>query len=123
MRNNLIIHFTSSFDTIKNIISSSSLRLSYCKEDFRMRNLKVSSAAHPMVCFSKYDIHNIDDEIITYGKYGIGLSPDWASKKKVNPVLYIDQNSRAALGLGKLLRARRNKENSKLPDNLRLPIM
>jgi len=123
MSNNLIIHFTKEFDTLTKILESSSLRLLYSKEDFFMKNLKVSSAAHPMVCFSKFDIEKIDNETITYGKYGVGFSIDWANKNKVNPVLYIDQNSMAALGLGNLLRARRNKESSKLPDNLRLPIM
>ncbi len=123
MTKKLIIHFTLKFDTIKSIVQSKSLRLSYSKEDFYMGNKKVSSAAHPMVCFSGCDINELSNKKITYGKYGIGFSNSWATRNKISPVIYINQNSMAANGLGRLLQARRNKLNSELPKHLRLPII
>lgn len=123
MNDKLIIHFTKRFDILREILSTNSLLLSYCKEDFNLGNKKISSAAHPMVCFSEYDIEGIDSEIITYGNYGIGFSKTWVKKHKISPVLYISDDSIAAKGLSSLLKARQNQESSKLPDNLRLPIM
>jgi len=119
----LIIHVTDSLKTLKSILCASSLRLSYSKEDFCIGTTKVSSAAHPMVCFCEYSINELKLKTITYGRYGIAFSKNWALKKRISPVLYIGGNSLAAKGLATLLKARQNKSDSKLPRHLRLPIM
>ena len=124
MNKQLIIHATASMKALKGILSSLSLRLSYSEEDFCIGLKKISSAAHPMVCFCEHNISEIDTKTITYGRYGIAFSTSWALKKRIIPVLYIDDNSLAAKGLATLLKARQNKENlKKLPKNLRLPII
>ncbi len=123
MNEKLIIHVTGSLKALKSILKSSSLRLSYSKEDFCIGTQKISSAAHPMACFCEYNIKELNSKMITYGKYGIAFSKAWALKKRISPVLYIDGNSLAAKGLATLLKARQNKESSTLPKNLRLPIM
>ena len=120
---NLIIHFTSSFENLTSIIKTASFRITYSKEDFKIGKLRISSAAHPMVCFSEQKIIELSNRVITYGKYGIGFTKEWARKKKLSPVIYISEYSMAAKGLAKLLRARQNQEKSNLPDSLRLPIM
>ncbi|MFW8602538.1 abortive infection system antitoxin AbiGi family protein, partial [Desulfobacterota bacterium M19] len=119
----LIIHITNTFQRLLNILNSTSLKLSYSSEDFYVGAKKISSAAHPMVCFCSCRLNEINSKIITYGKYGISFSEDWAIKNKISPVLYIDGNSLAAKGLGNLLRARQNSNNNILPKHLRLPIM
>jgi len=123
MLENKIIHITSGFDVLKNILSSKSLNLSYSQESFCDSSKTISRAVHPMVCFSEYNIDEIDTKKITYGRYGLGFSKDWARKKKIGPVLYVSQNSLAAKGMSKLLIARRNLPKSKLPKNLRLAII
>jgi len=123
MSEKLIIHITSNFNNIKSILKSESLRLSYSEEDFIAGNKRVSSAAHPMVCFSEFDIKNIEKSEVTYGQYGIGFSLDWARKKKISPVIYINPNSMAANGLGTLLRARRNKIENVLANDLKHAII
>jgi len=123
MSKQLIIHATSSLGVLKSILRSSSLRLSYCKEDFRMGPRSVSSAAHPMVCFCQYDADELARKTITYGSYGIAFSTDWALRKGISPVLYVDGNSLAAKGLATLLKARRNRASSTLPGRLRLAII
>ena len=122
MNEQIIIHATGSIKAIKSILKSSSLRLSYSKEDFCIGERKISRAAHPMVCFCQNNIHDLNSKTITYGRYGVAFSMEWALKKGISPVLYIDGNSLAAKGLATLLRARRNKDNQ-LPGNLRLSIM
>lgn len=123
MNTQLIIHVTRKLETLKSILRSSSLRLSYSKEDFCIGTQKISSAAHPMVCFCAYNLEELQSKIITYGKYGIAFSTDWALQKRISPVLYIDGNSLAAKGLATLLKARQNKMDKNLPKHLRMPIM
>jgi hypothetical protein len=119
----LIIHATKTIETLKSILISSSLKLSYSSEDFCIGTTKISSAAHPMVCFCQHDADELDKKTITYGKYGIGFSPKWALNNRISPVLYVDGNSLAAKGLATLLKARQNKADKKLPQHLRMPIM
>lgn len=123
MKNQIIIHITGTLEVLKSILHSRSLKLSYSKEDFCIGKSKISSAAHPMVCFCECNRSELTNRTITYGRYGVAFSTDWGLRKRVSPILYIDDNSLAAKGLGKLLKARQNKETSKLPANLRLPIM
>ncbi len=119
---NYIIHFTNHFSKIESILSSKTLRLTYSSEIFQLGIQRISSAAHPMVCFSEYNLEELGGTTITYGKYGLALSKEWAQKKKLHPVLYVDKNSIIAKSLAVLLRARRNKEKL-LPSELRIQIM
>ena len=123
MNEQLIIHATKTIEALRSILDSSSLKLAYSEEDFCIGTKKISSAAHPMVCFCRYDFKELDTKTIPYGEYGVAFSIDWALKKRISPVLYMDGNSLAAKGLATLLRARQNKLNEKLPDYLYLPIM
>jgi hypothetical protein len=117
-----IIHFTSSFEKLKKIIETSHLKLHYCKEEFYLGDKKISSAAHPMVSFSEYDINTIDKKNITYGRFGIAFKKSWIEKNKLHPLLYIDRDSIIAKSLASLLIARRNSTRN-LSDNVRLSIM
>lgn len=118
-----IIHFTPEFDNLKKIIISNCLKLHYCKEEFYLGTKKISSAAHPMVSFSEYDIRKIDKENITYGKLGIAFTKSWIYKQKIHPVLYIDKDSIIAQSLASLLIARRKKATEQLSSNIRLSII
>ena len=121
---NELLHTTSTMMNLKSILKSKSLKLSYSKEKFRIGNQVISSAAHPMVCFSEYNYKDliIGKEITnTYGRYGIVFKRKWVDNKKIGPVLYIKGNSLAAKGLKTLLRERR--ENTNLPDKVKLAIM
>lgn len=117
------IHFTEKYSTILNILSSQSLKLHYCKEDFCLGSTKISRAAHPMVCFSAYDFLKINRQTISYGKYGIAFKESWILKNKIHPVLYINSTSMVANALADLLRARRAKETNLLPKNVQQSIM
>ena len=118
-----IIHFTSEFEVLATILSTKSLKLYYCKEDFYLGNRRVSSAVHPMISFSEYFVKSINKKKITYGKFGIGFKKAWVSKNKLHPVLYVDNTSLIAASLADLLKARRKNATSKLATNIRLAIM
>ena len=76
-----------------------------------------------MVCFSEYNIDELEYKTISYGRYGISFSDEWVLKNKIHPVLYIEKESTVAKALAKLLRSRQNSNSSILPYDLRLPIM
>lgn len=119
----MIIHFTNHLNKIISILESSSFKLGYCTEYFGDRNQIVSSAAHPMVCFSEYTDPELEDKQITYGEYAIALKKTWAVNNGLNPVLYVERNSQAAMGIAALLKARQKNGKDTIPKKLRLPIM
>ncbi|MDX7858532.1 abortive infection system antitoxin AbiGi family protein [Aeromonas caviae] len=118
-----IIHFTNKLDYLIDIFNSGGFKLAYCGEIFNVNGSRISSAAHPMVCFSGYSENDFQNRNVTYGRYGIQMKQSWVQRKKVTPVLYVDESSQVALSLGKLLKARQGRVQFKLPDELRLSII
>lgn len=119
----MIIHFTKDFKSVVSILESCFFRLGYCAEYFGDKKRVISNAAHPMVCFSEYTEAELDSLQITYGGYAVALSKEWARTNGLNPVLYVEKNSQAALGMAILLKARQKHGKDAIPRNLRLPIM
>jgi hypothetical protein len=122
--NKLIVHTTGNIQNLKSILESKSLKLSFCCEDFYFYKKAISKAAHPMICFSEYNSLTINQETITYGRYAIGFSKNWARAKRIGPVLYVSDTSTAAKGMKDLLIARKiTSIDKKLEPKLRLAIM
>jgi thiamine kinase-like enzyme len=113
-----VIHFTDTFVKLCSILDTASLRLHYCEEVFSLGNENISSAAHPMVSFSKYRTKELQRKTITYGKYGIAFTSEWVTRNELHPVLYLDKDSKVAKALAKLLKSRR--ENANLPSKTKL---
>ncbi len=91
LSSNTLIHFTSSAENLKGILSSN-FKLSYCKECSVIGG-KESTFYVPMVSFCDIPLSQIKKHIIKYGEYGIGMTRDWARRKGLNPVLYMDKSS------------------------------
>ncbi len=56
-----------------------------------------------MISFCDIPLTRVTDHVKKYGSYAIGLTTDWATKNKLNPVLYIEKKSNLANGLFKVL--------------------
>jgi len=119
--NNVLIHFTDTFEKLASIIQESHFRLKYCKEEFVITNDEtVSKNVHPMVSFSEQNLKELHTKEITYGKYGIALHSSWVVKNNIQPVMYIEKNSEVAKSLALLLKHRRSLPKG---NKLRTPIM
>lgn len=89
---NAILHFTNSKNALKGILENN-FKIHYCKEDISFSDDKNFQIAVPMVCFCDIPFSQIKTHMEKYGNYGIGLTKEWAKRKKLNPVLYLAKDS------------------------------
>jgi hypothetical protein len=85
-----LFHFTSKKGLFG--ILQDNFKVKYCLEEIDHKEKPVEIAI-PMVSFCDIKISEIKDHIEKYGYYGIGLSKEWAFKKNLNPVLYMNSKS------------------------------
>jgi len=110
---NSIIHYTGSFKVLASILKEG-FRLKYCLEILHIGNTN-SEAVHPMISFCDIPLSDSTQHFAAYGKYGIGLSKEWAIRNGVNPVIYIDRNSLFASCIEELIIERRKKDTNLSP--------
>lgn len=87
---NILFHFTSkkSLETILN----NTFKVSYARERI-LGGDQTKEFAVPMVSFTDLRLSELKDNIGTYGKFGIGLTKDWAIRSGLNPVMYASRYS------------------------------
>lgn len=87
---NILFHFTarqSLYDILNN-----TFKISYARERI-LGGTKIKEFAVPMISFSDLRLSELKDNIGTYGKFGIGMTKDWAINKGLNPVMYASDKS------------------------------
>jgi len=95
-----LFHFTASLDDIFSILSHE-FHPHFSLEDFNVISPKSKRYpglvfAVPMVSFCDIPLSQIHPHLTFYGKYGIGLRKEWATKHSIVPVLYTYRGSRLA---------------------------
>ncbi|KZE76171.1 hypothetical protein AV926_16130 [Myroides marinus] len=85
-----LFHFTKDLDVLFSILTTG-FRGSFCKEVFKYRELEIVQYV-PKISFCDLT-ENTLSEYKNYGNYGIGISKIWAKENKLNPVLYMENNS------------------------------
>lgn len=108
-----IIHYTDSIEKIESILFEG-FSIKYCAEELLIDGDLESKAAHPMISFCDIPLSHANRHFAAYGRYGIGLSKEWANQKGINPVLYLDKRSSVSKSLGELLKDRRKRKESNL---------
>ncbi len=92
----ILFHFTKSFDSLKGILKDS-FKPCYAQEkvtlDPEAGPKIIRDFGVPMVSFCDLRVSELRDHIESYGKFGIGLSKDWAFRTKLHPVFYINEKS------------------------------
>jgi hypothetical protein len=86
----ILFHFTTKQSLYE--ILNSTFKVSYARERI-LGGAKTKEFAVPMVSFSDLRLSELKDNIGTYGKFGIGLTKEWAIAVGLNPVMYAIQES------------------------------
>ncbi|MCT7609803.1 abortive infection system antitoxin AbiGi family protein [Aliarcobacter butzleri] len=85
----ILFHFTDKNGLYK--ILENNFRLSYSKENIQGKTTNRELFV-PMVSFCDLKLSQLKVHMSKYGKYGIGLSKEWANKNGLNPVMYVNKN-------------------------------
>lgn len=93
-----VIHFAREKGFLLGILDDN-FRVHYCTEEYSLGGYRIWVKV-PMVSFCDIPLSQIKEHIGNYGKYGIGLTKEWAERKGLNPVLYIEPRSALASNLG-----------------------
>jgi len=102
LSSNSLFHFTSKAEYLIGILKNDFIPR-YCYEETTLNkdlNRGKLLGALPMVCFCDIPLGQITNHLATYGSYGIGMSKEWGIKNKLNPIIYINENSKLANSFG-----------------------
>lgn len=91
-KSHTLFHFTDSVETLEKIIRTG-FWPRYCAEDFRWYNEQLGYVAYPLVSFCDIPLTRIKDHVGFYGGFGFGMSREWAIRARLNPVIYLSENS------------------------------
>ena len=89
-----LFNFTTKLDYLITSIKNSMLSPRYCIEDIKYLKLPIKKIAYPMRCFCDINLHRLDSHLEWYGYYGLAFSKEWGMKKHIQPVQYINPDSK-----------------------------
>ena len=84
-----LFHFTDRLENLQDILLSG-LRSGLVSEKISGRNIAYSSE---MICFCDIPLSKIKEHTKWYGKYAIGIRPEFLKEKGVSPVIYTHSKS------------------------------
>jgi hypothetical protein len=87
---NILFHFTDK-KGLFNILKDT-FKVSYSREKIKGQTLEREFAV-PMVSFCDLRLSELKEHIYKYGKFGIGLTKEWAFRNELNPVMYVNETS------------------------------
>lgn len=95
-----LFHFTDSIIKLKSILKNE-FYPRYSLESYPLdpEESSILEVGVPMVSFCDIPLSSVKEHVKLYGHYGIGMSKDWAEKKKLNPVLYFYNGSDLSLNI------------------------
>lgn len=86
-----LFHFTN-FDSLKGILQNGFYPR--CSVEQVAFSTDLFPVAIPMVSFCDIKFSQLSDHLDTYGHYAIGLTKNWGIKSGINPVFYIESDTR-----------------------------
>jgi hypothetical protein len=106
---NTLFHFTNSVDNLISILENDfvphysfetySTILPFCKNREELNKIAI-----PIVCFCDLPLANVQNHLEVYGNYGIGLSKECGGNKNINPIIYLEKDSKLSKTLNENLR-------------------
>jgi hypothetical protein len=85
----ILFHFTDKDGLLE--LLKTTFKVSYAREKIEGKN-KTREFGVPMISFCDLRLSELKTHMSEYGKYGIGLSKEWANDKGLNPVWYVNKN-------------------------------
>jgi hypothetical protein len=85
-----LFHFIKRREWLLSILKKKSFQARYVYEDIPEIEYKVGI---PMKCFCDIPLGMIKKHLSNYGKFGIGITKEYAKKNTFSPVIYIHENS------------------------------
>ena len=107
MNKHTLFHF-SDIDSIKLILKDMGFKASYCKETITNSNYITKGGIQhdysiPVVSFTDLTSTSILNYKSTYGNCAIGMNIEWGKKEGLNPVLYLEKNSKISQSIAVIL--------------------
>ena len=96
-RTSSLFHFTKDPGVLQKILGTG-LVPNYCREDLSYFDRTVIVGV-PMISFCDIPLTRTSMFKARYGEYAIGLSKEWALKKQIKPILYVN-DERILVSLG-----------------------
>jgi len=92
MTGSILFHFTEKEGLFG--ILRDNFKPSFAREELKSMVTNISSQfAAPMVSFSDMRLDEVKEFNFPYGKYGIGLTKEWAVRNHLCAVMYVEENS------------------------------
>ena len=91
LSSNIVWHQTS-FDGLKAIIQSKTIKYSYSLETIKWKG-SCRHIAFPMISLCDIPISDMSEYLGKYGKYTIGFKREWGKRMGLSPVWYRDSNA------------------------------
>ena len=109
MHGETLFHFTQSIDVLLEIVQSRCFKASLAMERlvYKAKTGETESTPDlwvPMVSFCDYKLSEIGHHALNYGYNGLGMSKSWGIRNKMNPVLYVSENSEVGSELRETLK-------------------
>lgn len=92
---NSLFHFTPRLEYLIDIFTRG-FQPRYCFEEIKLNNSRPINGLYtgiPMTCFCDISLSQISNHIKTYGNYGIGMKKEWGIINRLNPIIYLNQDS------------------------------
>lgn len=104
---NSLFHFTPEMDYLINIFKHGFYPRFCLEEVYYINDGEYKTGFNfgvPMTCFCDISLGQISHHISKYGNYGIGMTKEWAIKNKLNPIIYLSENSSLSQNFDSLLK-------------------
>ncbi|PYF07220.1 abortive infection system antitoxin AbiGi family protein [Ureibacillus chungkukjangi] len=92
---NVLFKFMKDIEYLKTILLHKAILPRYCEEDINYLNINgINKIAFPMSCFCDIHFNKLKFHVHKYGAYGIGLNKTWGIEQGIQPIHYINMDSR-----------------------------
>lgn len=91
---NSLFHFMSKSKYLYEILKTKRISPRYYPEEAEHYKIDgLNNIAFPMICFCDIKLHRIFEHADYYGYYAISFSKDFSKTQKIQPILYLNENS------------------------------